>query len=410
MAKFNLPTCVPQFATANCAACGLNRESKIQIAGEGKRRLLILLEKQDPIQQSTKTYMRGERYAYIRDVLAQYGLTPDDYWITSAVQCFAAEPTVAQAVHCKPNLIKLIQTLKPELIIGFGQGAATALLQSSIVDGDGVHLDRVHGFIHPDRFLKCNMLFTYNPHPSVYAHNGVEDNIIRRDIHIALSALKTPFKPLRDELECVRVLSPTDAMSELRRCIENKTPRYAALDYETNALKPYNSDSQLLSCAISEDENDSFAFMLDDVTTPLLREYWRTQHITKIAHNSAFERAWTVVKLGVVPYKLLHDTMLLAHGLDNRDTRWLSIKFLAPMLTGCALWNKHIEAFLESTKEVKAKYGEYGLNRVKELPIRQLLTYNAVDSLVELRVFHILMKYLKEYYGTFPSEDTIGVI
>ena len=407
MAKFSLPTCTPQFATANCTACRLNKDSKLQLAGEGKRKLLVILEYQDAIQQATKTYMRGERYAYIRDVLAQYGLTPADYWITSAIQCYANEPTVARAVHCKPNIVSLIKTLQPSFVLGFGQATASAMLQDAIADGGGTDLDRVHGFVHPDRVLGCRMLFTYNPHPSTYTRNSIEDNIIRRDIHIAMREFSKPAVTYRDELECVRILTPSEAVSELTARIADKTERVVALDYETNALKPYNSDSKLLSCAISEDENDSFAFMLTDETIPLLRDYWRTPHITKVAHNSAFERVWTMVKLGVTPYKLLHDTMLLAHGLDNREGRWLSIKFLAPMLTGCAIWNKHIEMFLESTAAAKAQRGEYSLNRIHEIPVRQLLTYNAVDSLVELRVFHILIQYLREYYDTFPSDTSI---
>ena len=407
MAKINLPTCAPQYAQANCTSCRLQCSSKIPLSGGGKRKVLVLFDKQDSIQQATKTYMRGERYKYVHDVLLQYGLTSDDYWITSVIQCFSDSPELKHATHCKPNIIKMIQTLKPELVICFGQFAATVMLQDSIVDGKGTDLDRVHGFLHPDRKLSCNILCTYNPHPSNYKKDTPEDKIIRRDIHIAVNALKTPFKAMKDESQCVRVLTPKDAVNELKMRIADTTPRYSALDYETNCLKPYNGSAKLYSCAISESVDDSFAFMLDDTTIPYMKEYWRTQHITKIAHNTAFERTWTMVKLGVVPYKLVHDTMLMAHTLDNRDRTWLSIKFLAPMLTGCTLWNKHTEPYFETNKE---KYGEYGINRIQEIPQRELLKYNGYDALLELRVFHILMSYLKTYYNTFPSEDSICVL
>ena len=212
---------------------------------------------------------------------------------------------------------------------------------------------------------------------------------------------------MKDENQCIRVLTPKDAVNELKMRIADETPRYAALDYEANCLKPYNENAKLYSCAISEDVNDSFAFMLDDTTIPYMKEYWRTKNITKIAHNTAYERTWTMVKLGVTPYKLVHDTMLMAHTLDNRDRTWLSIKFLAPMLTGCAIWNNHIEPYFKTDKE---KYGEYGINRIHEIPQRDLLKYNGYDALLELRVFHILMSYLKTYYNTFPSEDNICVL
>lgn len=405
MAKINLPNCVPQYAQANCAACRLQCGSKIPMSGGGKRRVLILLDKQDPIQQATKTYMRGDRYKYIHDVLMQYGLTSDDYWITSVIQCFAESPDAKHADNCRPNIVKLIKTIKPELIIGFGQFTATVLLQDVVTDGTSI--DRVHGFLHPSRQFNCNVLCTYNPHPSAYKNDSPEDKIIRRDIHIAVNALKEPFKPMKAESQCVRVLTPKAAAEELKKRIMDTTPRYAALDYETNCLKPYNDTAKLYSCAISESVDDSFAFMLDDTTIPLMREYWRTQHITKIAHNTAFERVWTMVKLGVVPYKLVHDTMLMAHTLDNRPEKWLSIKFIAPMLTGCAIWNRHIEAYFEADK---SKYGEYAINCIDEIPQRDLLVYNAIDSLVEFRCFKVLVKHLKEFYGTFPNEESIEVV
>lgn len=406
MSRLALPQVVPEYAQSNCTACRLNCKSKIQLAGKGKKRILVLTDKQDAIQQATKTYMRGDHYTYIRDVLYQYGLSTDDYWMTSTIQCYSEKPTEHHALHCKPNIIKLIKTLKPVLVIGFGQFTASVLLSDSIVDGKGINIERVHGFLHPDRKLNCNMMFTYAPHPSAYSKDSVEDKLIRRDVHVAVQSLKKPCMEFKDESQCVRVLSPKEAVSELEKCIKNDTERYSALDYETNCLKPYNSNSKLVSCAISEDWNDSFAFLIDDLTAPLLRQYWRTKHITKIAHNTAFERTWTMIKLGVTPYRLIHDSMLLAHGLDNRPDI-LSIKFLAPMLTGCALWNKHIEPYFETDKK---KYGEYGLNRISEIPVRQLLTYNGYDALLELRVFMLLMDYIKDYYGTFPTEESIEEI
>lgn len=406
MSRLALPQVVPEYAQANCVSCRLNCNSKLQLAGGGKQRVLVLLDKQDSIQQATKTYMRGEHYAYVRDVLYQYGLTTDDYWITSTIQCYSDKPCEAHALHCKPNIIKLIKTLKPVLVIGFGQFTASTLLSDSIVDGKGTNIERVHGFLHPDRKLNCNMMFTYAPHPSAYTKDSVEDKLIRRDVHIAVQSLKQPVRMFKDEQSCVRILSPKEAVAEMEKRIKDETKRLSALDYETNCLKPYNSNAKLVSCAISEDWDDSFSFMVDAVTEPVLKRYWMTSNITKIAHNTAFERTWTMVKLGVRPYRLIHDSMLLAHGLDNRPDI-LSIKFLAPMLTGCDLWNKHIEPYFETDKK---KYGEYGLNRIHEIPTRQLLLYNGIDALLELRVFCILMDYIKNYYNTFPTKDNICVL
>lgn len=406
MSKLELPHVIPEFEKANCGACRLNCNSRLQLAGAGKRKILLLFDSQDSIQQATKTYFCGSHYTYVRDVLYRYGVTSDDVWMTSTIQCYTDKPEESHAIHCRPNICKMIKMLKPALVIGFGELTAKVLL-SDVIE-DGIYLDRVHGLPHPSRKFGCMMMmFTYMPHPSTYKKDSIEDYLIRRDIHIAMKSLQKPFPSFKDENQCVRVLSPKDACRELRMRIDDKRQRFSALDYETNCLKPYNSNSKLISCAISESEDDSFSFMIDDETAPLLREYWLTPHIKKIAQNSAFERTFSIVKLGVVPFNLRIDTMLMAHALDNRDIGWLSIKFLAPMLTGCALWNKHIESMITSTDADKKLYGEYALNKIEQIPQRQMLVYNAIDALVEFRVFRILSDYLKNYYSTFPSAESI---
>lgn len=400
----DLPHIVPEYVKSNCSACRLDCNSRIKLAGKGNKKILILFDCQDAIQQTTKTYFCGSRYTYIRDILYHYGITTDDIWVSSTIQCYTDNREEQHAIHCKPNLIKLIKQLKPELVIGFGELTAKVLL--SYIIEDGIYLDRVHGILHPNRELKCKMMFTYSPHSSVSKSPTIEDFLIKRDIHMALMGLGEPYKPPKEETECVHLLPPREAAMWLKGRVNDKSERLSALDYETNCLKPYNDTAKLYSCAICEDENNSYAFKIDDETFNPLKEYWETKHIKKIAHNSAFERTWTIVKLGTVPRRLVIDTMLMAHVLDNRDTKWLSIKFLGPMFTGCHVWNSHIESYLVPLKQDVELHGEYALNRVGAIPIRQLLTYNAIDSLVELRTFTKLFDRLKNFYKTFPSDTS----
>lgn len=399
----DLPHIVPEYENSNCSACRLNCGSRLQLAGHGYKKILIVFDAQDAIQQTTKTYFCGSRYTYVRDLLYKYGITTDDIWMTSTIQCYSEYKEEKHAIHCKPNLIKTIKRLKPVLVIGFGEFTAKMLL--SYIIEDGIFLDRVHGWVHPNRELGCNMMFTYTPHPGSAKYKTIEEFIIERDVHMAIKSLAKPPDTYTLENKCVRLLEPKEAAMWLRDRINDKTERFSALDYETNCLKPYNPAAKLYSCAVCEDFDNSYAFKMDDTTYPLMREYWATKHIRKIAHNSAFERMWTMVKLKVMPRRLIADTMLLAHVLDNRDVKWLSIKFIGPMLTGCSVWNGHIESYLEPSKQDKKLYGEYALNRVASIPIRQLLTYNAIDSLVEFRTFFKLYEMLKNFYGTFPIES-----
>lgn len=394
-----------EYATPNCSACMLRKDTRLQLFGAGGKKILILLDAQDASQQSLKTYGTGEKFSVIKDILEQYGIDiAEDCWTSSVVQCFTLEPAEKNAICCKPLTDRLINTLKPTLIIAFGELCAKVLLDGLITDG--IYLDRVHGVVHNSRTYGCNIMFTYMPHKPTY-NTTVDDLIIRRDIHRAVISLHSKRRQWKDEKSCVRILGEDAAIAQLEDCIKNPVKRFAALDYETNSLRPYNKNAKVLSMAISESANDSFSFQLTEKVIPHMVRYWQTEHIMKIAHNTAFERMWTAVKLHVLPVNLKVDTMILMHVLDNRETTFLSIKFLAPMLLGCGSWDGFISRYIDATREDKIGYGSYALNAMEQAPVRQLLLYNGIDSLVEYRVFIELMELLNTYGLTFPNEDTI---
>ena len=104
------------------------------------------------------------------------------------------------------------------------------------------------------------------------------------------------------------------------------------------------------------------------------------------------------------------DTMLLAHTIDNRDTKITGIKFLAPMLLGCAIWNKHIEPYFDADAKEEMLHGESALNNIHRIQPLDLLTYNAIDSLVEFRVAAVLIPMLKQYDKTLPTPENIRAL
>lgn len=407
--KFSFPSSMARVVQTepNCGSCGLCKNSNIQLYGKGGRGILILLENQNSLQQSVKTYAVGNQYTLIRDTLLEYGIViDDDCWIYSTIACFTKEPEYKHASACKPNVENLIKKLNPTLILAFGDLTCKVLLEDVIVDGGGVFIDRVHGLLHNSRIYNCNIMCMDTPHGQTGKQDSVDNLIVKRDMHMAIMSLKTPRRAWKDEKECVRILSPKEAVNALELSLNDTTKRYAAFDYETNCLRPYNKNSRLLSCAISEAENDSYSFMVDSETLPVLRKWMQAEHLIKIAHNSAFERQWTATKLGVWPVNLKFDTMLMAHALDNRDVKWLSIKFLAPMLLGTELWNSAVDSYMEPAKEDSQNLGGYAINKLERAPQRQLLLYNGVDSLVEYRVFLVFNEFLQNYYNTFQSQES----
>lgn len=393
-----------EYDEPNCASCHLIKNSKLMLYGEGKKRILILLEKQDPIQQTSKTYAIGDRFTWIKETLASFGIDISlDCWVTSTVACFGNTITATQAQCCFPYLKDTIKKLKPELVIAFGDMSAKVLF-SRVVEKDA-SCQAVHGLLHNSREFGCNIMSTFTPHSNVKGNrpDSIDDLLIKRDIKIALESLKAPRRIWKEETDCVKILNDTDAVKCMEDMIQNSKRRMSAFDYETNCLRPYNKNSKLWSVSICEHPDVSYAFMLNENTIPQFRKWLQTQHILKIAHNSHFERLWSIVKLGINPALLNIDTMLLAHALDNRDMGGLSIKFLAPIFIGTTVWNANVEAELKpSDKDIK-QYGTYAINTIHRIPKRILLTYNAIDSLVEYRTAIVLLDQLKHFYETFPE-------
>jgi uracil-DNA glycosylase family 4 len=390
----------------NCSSCMLNKNSRLPLYGEGKKGVLIVFEKQESIQQISKTYGVGSKFEFIIDILEDYNMYIDeDCWVTSAIQCYGQTVSQDNADCCKPALQRLINQLKPKLIIALGDITAKVLM--SDLFAKEISVDRFHGFLHNNRQYKCNIMITYAPH-SVKGDKRpttIDDLIIKRDIHVAIKSLSSPRIEWKDEKECIHLLNDKQAVEYLKTAISNPAKRYNAFDYESNCLRPYNDDAKLYCVSIADSVDNAVAFMLNDNTIPLFKEWLKTPQICKIAHNSAFERSWSIVKLGVTPVNFKIDTMLLMHVLDNRANKILGIKFLAPVLIGCDVWNAHIEGYLESNKQDKAQHGSYAINSIHKIPLRQLLTYDAIDSLVEFRVFKLLMEWLKTYYDRFPDEE-----
>jgi uracil-DNA glycosylase family 4 len=163
----------------------------------------------------------------------------------------------------------------------------------------------------------------------------------------------------------------------------------AAMDLETNCIRPYHAKAKILSFAISTgDETVSVA--LDHKSTQWPQEHLKDVHklfkqflynnkVQKIAHNSPFELEWCsyFYGKGVARVSVWHDTMAAAYILDYRKTRQ------GESGDGGASG----QGFLDLESQVLAQFGINikalgNLNRRKmaEEPLSRILPYNGLDA------------------------------
>lgn len=393
--KFALPQTQIKQLVPNCEACGLNKASRIPIYGLGGKGLLIVFASQDSLQQQVKSYGIGNSFEFVRRALQELGIdATHDCWTTSLIQCYSEKPyTNEQGMYCLANLQNALDTLKPKVVLFFGEACPRAVLKDHI---KGIYLDMVRGIVYNSRLFKCQMVFTLSPFAPYSQTEQALVKTVHRDIAIAAQCLNRPYKQWKDESQCIELLNPRNAALWLEREAAHTETRWQAFDYETNSLRPYNYNAEIVSCAIADSADHAVAFMMNDMVVSPFNRWLKSRYIKKIAHNTAFERAWSIVKQGVEPEMLIADTMLLFHAMDNRKDPVRSIKFLGPMLVGCSIWNEHIEPYLKADGD-----SSYAINTIRRAPQRELLTYNAMDSLIEFRVFEVLMQQLKDYKETF---------
>ena len=123
---------------AQCGACGLYKDClspKMPVSGSGDLKILMVGEA--PGRQEDK---RGEAFVgkagqELLGMCSSVGFRLRHCWLTNSLICRPennATPTSDQIKYCRPNLMKTIKELNPDVIVPLG---ATAIHSSSVTCG-----------------------------------------------------------------------------------------------------------------------------------------------------------------------------------------------------------------------------------------------------------------------------------
>jgi len=315
---------------------------------------------------------------------------------------------------CRPSIIADIEETKPKAIFGFGN-----LPLEWIADISGIyawrgrymavrvgnHVCWYFPMIHPDDVQNAGVRIFHDDDAASDEESFLNEDhrILRLDIQHAwkrLQELGTPFIHTPDYArQGVEIL---DFYNEKGlTIIENKLKYFGqqlvvGIDYETTALRPYNSNAILLSAAVSDGQS-AFAFPFDHPSAEWtrkhkerLRELWRdflkTTKAIKAVHNLQFEQEWTVYHFG---WELAHAgdwhcTQVQASIIDHRykgsEPSPLSLDFLV---------RQHFGLNLKAMSNVDR-------SNLIRTPLPIVLEYNALDAkyhaLLYKRQHSIIMK------------------
>jgi uracil-DNA glycosylase family 4 len=376
-----LPLMIPK-----CGACGIKdmgcKSPKMLPTGKGKRKILILGEAPGEEEDKQKRQFVGKTGQELRKVLRANGLDPNvDCWFDNALRCRPPNNKIPKeecVEYCRPNIVKTVLDLKPEIIIPLGGTAVKSLLGWLYKDQVG-GIMRWSGFDIPCQKINAWICPTY--HPRYVMEQDKKGPVVRmlweKHLRTALRHKHRPWRKAPNFLSRVQTTLDTSKARDIilkRFCTRTKRP--VAFDFETDRLKPDHKDATIICCSISDGEL-TIAYPWDG---PAIDATWKLleSKVPKIGYNAKFEERWKLRFTGKGVRNWRRDGQLTAHIIDNRK-EIVALKFQAFAMLGQEPWDEHIKPYLE------ADDGN-SMNRIRELDLDSVLKYCGMDALMEWKL------------------------
>lgn len=387
----------PARSLPQCGACGLLKSCntpKMPVSGAGARGVLFVGDSPHLEDDRKGKYFTGESGQHLRGVLRGLGFELSrDGWSTASIICHpkraGGAPSDIEVEYCRPNLLKTIKELNPNVIVPLGKSANRAVI-GAIWKEDPGPIERWVGWRIPCHAFNAWVCPTWDSVSVMRAKDSVLTMQLRAHLKWAIQQDEKPWPegPPDYAKEVTKMHDPAKAAAWLRKCATMKTGAIA-WDYETDRLKPDGDGSRIFSCAVAyghEEPERCIAYPWHGEAITATQELLRSP-IPKIASNLKFEERWTKKEFGHRVRAWAWDTMLAANIADNRPNT-ASVKFQAFVRLGMPVWNDKVEPFLKTK-------GDEVVNRIlREIDINDLLRYNGLDSLLEFRVAIHQMKEL----------------
>lgn len=378
----------PERSLPQCGACGLYElceSPKMPVSGGGKRKILFVAEAPGKDEDEQGTQLVGQSGKFLRRVLRGFDFDLDrDGWKTNALICRPPKnrkPRPQEIGFCRPNVMRTIRELKPNVIVLLGGSAVDSVL-GTIWGEDTGGINRWVGWDIPCHALNAWVCPTWHPAYLLREEDPVLENQFKAHLSWAVAHTRRPWlnKPPNLAADVRKVFDPDEAARWLRKCATQQRGAIA-WDYETDRLKPDGDDARIVSCAVAwgrEGPEKCIAYPWHGEAIKATGELLRSP-IPKIASNLKFEDRWTRRAFGHRVRNWVWDTMLAAHVADNRPAI-TSVKFQGFVRYGVPVWNDKVEPFLKTK-------GSSAVNKILEqIDINDLLEYNGLDALIEFKV------------------------
>lgn len=385
MALLPKKKCAPPIgALAECGSCGLYKKCqnpKQEPQGEGESKILVVISAPNLRDDERGVMVGSRRRNYLAQAVSRAGLSLNlDCWVTGSLICGKTGlPEPREVDYCRPNLMKAIEELDPDIIVPLGGAAIRSVIgpvwRTNITQyapwvsgGWRIPVQKYGRWVCPSYGLDDLLFMEEGNSAFCVAELWFRDHWERiAELRGTRPPESPDFRKLVDIIE-----SPQEAAVKIRSMI-GKRP--VAIDYETTTKKPEHPGAEIVTCALyNGDRAIAYPWIGDAVaaTGELLKS-----DTPKIGANNKFEDRWTLREFGHPIKNWVWDGMVHAHCLDNRPGL-TSVKFQTFVRYGVT-YDEDIHEYL------KAPDGKY-VNRIREAPLRDVLLYNGLDVIFEYKI------------------------
>jgi uracil-DNA glycosylase len=397
-----------------CGACKLHERCespKMPVHGEGRRKVLIIGEGPGKDEDAQGRPFVGRAGQRLRRALRNVGVDLDrDCWATNAIVCRSWErnganrdgranlaPTPEQVNYCRPNVLKAIHTLRPEIIVLLGKWAIQSVIGHLWREGPG-DVERWVGWRIPCQRTDAWICPTYHPSHVMRREEGefgqeddpVLSKLFEHHIGRAFAKKRRPWDGRERPNPKIEIeYSPDAAARVVESLVGHQRP--VAFDLECDRIKPDSHDSRIVCCAVSDGAR-VVVFPWHGAVVPAMKSLL-VSDVPKIGWNFKYEARWIHAKLGVWVNNWVWDGNLAAHILDNRSSI-TSLKFQAFVVLGQPPWDEVVSPFLRSKPDEDRSHGGNAVNRIKECDLAALMRYCAWDAYLEWKMWKVQSKQL----------------
>jgi len=156
-----------------CRKCGLWRQRKNTVPGEGNLNAAVMLVGEAPgyWEDVKGRPFVGAAGKILNEMLSRAGISRSDAYITNVVKCRPPEnrdPLPSEIKTCTPYLDRQIKIIKPKFLVTLGRHAASHILSKAGIETEGI--TKIHGGIYEANLLGFEVFIipVYHPAAALY--------------------------------------------------------------------------------------------------------------------------------------------------------------------------------------------------------------------------------------------------